>query len=1379
MKRDESAHTHLLANGKENPALEVSMSRAFCSRSSRPHSFGLLGAALFLGRAPVNYRSKKRHIARGVSVAAIAFLVATLVACAARPVLPPTEPLEIEHASRSARALARDLAAKPNPTAWELAFSGWLAWMHEGDVDLAIERFEKALDIDSQNALAHFGLAEVASARLDEQTAARHLLSLLSDTPGDPLAEVALGSLRWILDSDTDVGDQSLVVLRQIEEHEEARPALRVAARELLAHRLEARGDDEAYTSLIAAGAPEEWTVFGPFSRFSALEPEAGEEIFATGVLEESYEGPLGEIAPWNEPTLEGSLGLLRAKETGDVYFAAVDLLVPEDGVYLFSWATRSQARMVLSGVELLSTDPISGRPPTQGIVKAQVAAGSHRLIVRLLSGVGGGAMSLNVFDSAGRPVDVLFTPAFGSPSSAWRHEEERKANRGRGWFRRSRQRASDAAVIPRPPSSLTDELQEVFAEDPSGALAAYLGALHIWSFDREGAKPLAESSAVVAPAFAPAHYLVALHSFADPSLPQDLRMGRANSAARTAAELDPLHGPSRLLAASIAVDQSRFEEAGDLLDEVAGMAPLSVDLLVDRAKLYAARGQPVLARKTLETGLASRPHHCGLLHWAYHSRRNDLDLGGADRAASLLQGCGLGSRNVWAEHLFERGEFDAAVEAHAEWTAARPGRFGERLRLADLLVASGRLDEAREELSSMRELWPRTAGLLLRLADVAARKGDDETAMNLRREYLALEPSALHVRRALAFQEGEELLDWAALDLDAAIESYQAMEGEQRWGTDAVLVVDHAAAEVFAEDPNRLAVVERVQMVTEVLTKQGLDQHGEVSIPAGAEIVALHTRKEDGRIFEPEITPHKDTITMAGLEAGDFVVIDYIVGSPLRSGALPGWVANTFYVRIFDVPLAEVSYVARAPAFVGLEVESRNVEVDEPVEEDGFLVFRYASQDVAPVLSEHDSPGADELLPWLRVGFGAGPEAYGDAWGDYVASRARVDHEVERFLYRAMADIPASVREDPRALTHALAEVVSRHVLGTTSSTELGQMASHVLVRGRGNRLVATKAVLSAAGIDSRIALVRPFDADPEERRFPAGDLYRYAVLRVDPGDGGPHIWLDQNVRTGPIGTLRPIHAGRPAILLAEPGRSLEIVTTPSVPRSQESRRSVLHLEVDESGDLLARGMDTYTGFWGAMVRLGMEQADDERRRQAVEASLSQSFGPVRLVDLSFEGADEDASPGSPMVVTYEFEILGWGTVGDGVIELPGGAFFPALISRRLVRLSERRLPMLLQSEPIRELEVTLALPEGYRLAEEPRQVNLRTSMGLFVRTLEREGAEVMISERLELELTRVSASEYPSFVAFAAAVDRAQAKGLVLEKARRPEETLVEDDS
>ena len=451
------------------------------------------------------------------------------------------------------------------------------------------------------------------------------------------------------------------------------------------------------------------------------------------------------------------------------------------------------------------------------------------------------------------------------------------------------------------------------------------------------------------------------------------------------------------------------------------------------------------------------------------------------------------------------------------------------------MLEALGRHDEAARLLEAQRPVWPHNALLPERLADVKERAGAREEALALREAALLLDGGNLTLRRNVErARTGRELLAEEALDAREVLRAYEAAPGEQSTAT--ALVLDAAAVRVYPDGSQ----VSRIHTVQKVLGQSGVSEAGEVTIPAGAQVLALRTLKADGRVLEPEDIEGKETVSLPGVEVGDSVDVEYLLPEGARNPSLPGFTAASFYFQLVGQPNHRSTYVVKSPASVGLEVEARHLET-APVKREGeLLVFRHEERRVPPRLREPNAPpAASEYLPFVAVGAGThGQEALVRRYADAFLERGALTAEVERFAREAAGELKGL--EAVRAV-HA---AVSRKLTG--SDAGLGLSAAASLAQDRGSRLWATKAALQALGIESRLVAVRTFGSDPVPSRFPSpGDL-GYVGLRVDLPGQAP-VWVDTAVRFSPFGQLPEQASGMQAWILPEPGKPLESLTTPA----------------------------------------------------------------------------------------------------------------------------------------------------------------------------------------------------------------------------------------
>jgi cellulose synthase operon protein C len=258
-----------------------------------------------------------------------------------------------------------------------------------------------------------------------------------------------------------------------------------------------------------------------------------------------------------------------------------------------------------------------------------------------------------------------------------------------------------------------------------------------------------------------------------------------------------------------------------------------------------------------------------------------------------------------------------------------------------------------------------------------------------------------------------------------------------------------------------------------------------------------------------------------------------------------------------------------------------------------------------------------------------------------------------------------------------------------------------------------------------------------------------------------GP-VWLDTTTRYAPFGELPESALGeRDAYLLPEPGQPLEKVKTPPM-KQPPGKLSKLALELDASGQLLGKGEEVYTGFDAARLAESFEAISGDRRRQALQGAVGRYFGGAELTDLKLEHA---AEVGAPLTVRYEFKAPRFARMDGDKLVLPP-ITMPAMLGRQYVQLSTRTTPLFIEDTEATRTQVTLTMPQGYRLADPQAELKVESPFGRLHRTEKQEGRALTIDETLRVERMRLPVKQYEDFAHFAGEVDLIQSRDLVLVK-------------
>jgi hypothetical protein len=595
----------------------------------------------------------------------------------------------------------------------------------------------------------------------------------------------------------------------------------------------------------------------------------------------------------------------------------------------------------------------------------------------------------------------------------------------------------------------------------------------------------------------------------------------------------------------------------------------------------------------------------------------------------------------------------------------------------------------------------------------------------------------------------GQELLQAHAIDGRQAIKEYEANPGLQ--DSAAAYVLDAAATQVWPDGSQ----VTRIHSVQKALEQSGVQEIAEVNLPSGAQVLALRTLKADGTVLEPESIEGKDTVSLPGVQVGDYVEVEYLLAEASRGPAQPGFTASDFYFRIANLPDHRATYTVVAPKGTGMKVDAHNMKAPSPVVKGDEEIFTFEMRNVPPFIPEPDSPpSSQEYLPFVVVGAGTtGNDKLVAVYADAFLDRGAINWEVE-----ALAREATEGKSGLEAVKALYAAVMKRF---TGRDSGLSQSAISSMAQDRGSRLWVLKAGLESLGIPTRVVAVRTFAADPAEYLFPEESLLPYVALRAEVPGAGP-VWLDTTTRFAPFGELPEGAMGeRDAYLLPEPGRAMEKVKTPALARTQ-GKQVKLALEVDEKGQLIGKGEEVYSGFQAAQLGEAFESISGDRRRQAMQSAVGRYFGGAVLTDLKVEYVEQ---VGAPFTVRYEFKAPNFARADGNKLVLPPISM-PANLGRQYVQLSTRTTPLYIDGTEENRTLVTLTMPQGFRLADPQAKLESESPFGRLQRTEKQEGRTLTVDETLRVERARIPVKKYEDFAHFAGQVDLIQSRDLLLTK-------------
>jgi len=1233
------------------------------------------------------------------------------------------------HRSASATDVLESAAERAQSGSGEartLALAGFHAYLVKGDAEAARARFDAAIAKDPGDPYALIGQHLLARRLAATDRALTAALELVQRAPTHPLAVPAA---RYILDQVGTSPELDAVILKGSRKALEA-GAVGEAAQLLRGCQLGAalvQGDREALAAAVKdVGGAHVATLLGPFSPLHSLafdEPTPPEK---DGSLAGPFTGPYGPLTPRTLEAPDSRHRLEGEPAESDIYLLAFDAEVPEEGAYVARAVSSSSFKVLMDGALLFERRSFAQGESTVTGRALRLSAGKHRFLVKLTKEGGSGTIAFTLPRVDGRPSNVLYTAATG-PAPSWE--------------------GKTPTFVEAPFYPTAAELAAVLEGEVGGLLATFLAAVDSAGRDPDGTRRLLANLPPETHT-APLLMLSATLATQDRSVPTKVARGRATRDLEAALAKDPKDVSALLLRAELALGDSQAAAAQDVLKSALELAgPESFPLQMLRARAAIALEVDAEAEEALSAALKAQPRLCDALSLRYSLARRRDAAALMDQLVSDFTGC-PGARTRAAEHARQRGDTATAAKLYEELLVRDPGSVSTGLTLANLYMSLRRYDEASATLKELLRLWPRSAFLYKRLADVREYAGVPAEALALREQALALDGSDLALQRAVArAKTGKELLQDYAIDGKEAIAAYEKSRGEENAA--ATYVLDAAAVQAFPDG----SVVNRIHVVQKALEQNGIEDIAEVTIPAGAQVLALRTIKADGTVLEPENIEGKDNISLPGVNVGDYVEVEYLLAESGRGPVQQGFVASPFYFQIANMPNNWTTYTVVAPKGTGMRVDAHGMKVPPPQTKGNVELFSFEARRVPPYIPEPESPwSSNEYLPFVIVGSGmTGQDRLASVWGDTFIERYKRNADIEEFA-RKTAEGKTGL-EAVKALHAAIMKRIPGRDVGVVQS------AISTLAQDRGSRLMLLKASLETLGITARLATVRTFSSDPAPYLFPNDQLLlSYTGLRVElPGE--EPFWVDTTVRYAPFGGLPENALGeRDCYLLPEPGRPMEKLKTPPLVE-KVNKQVTLTMELKQDGQLVVQGEEIYSDFVGAQLAEAFDALSAESRKQSLQGAVTRYFGGADLTSVKIDHPEE---VGAPFILRYEFNVPRFARIEDKRMVL-GPITFPAMLGRRYVQLSSRKAPMFIDDSEASNTQVTLTLPEGWRLQDVQPSLKVNNRFGRYVRSEKQEGRVLTIVEGLRLPRTRVMPNEYETFSQFAGDVDLIQTRDLV----------------
>lgn len=757
-------------------------------------------------------------------------------------------------------------------------------------------------------------------------------------------------------------------------------------------------------------------------------------------------------------------------------------------------------------------------------------------------------------------------------------------------------------------------------------------------------------------------------------------------------------------------------------------------------------------------------------------SRRADRLLQGVERARAVL---GLrfddtNTRRGLAGMLADLGRVDDAVNEYRKVLTLDPFDQGSMLRLAELLSANNRLDEARAVFELAKRAAPDEPEVYEREGRALLHQNLRDAALASFQQALVLRPQNPALKEMLRTLRGE---DGSTSTPEAYALSSLLQEKLPNSTEDAVTLAEVTHVRV---QPSGLSSRFQ-QLVVKVQTQRGVEAYRAMPItwsPDRQEVRVLKARitKPDGSVVdsfgdeerninEPWTGMYYDArarvLSFPTLSAGDVLEVqwrtdDTAIDNLLSDywgdvDALQGLTTKRHYRYVVEMPKSR-------PLSWNKETLPKWVTASSTTDGDR-STYRFEATDVARVVPEPNMAGWAEISSPLHLSTYQNWEQVGRYYWGLVRDQLVPNEELKRAVDTALKGIDRKDTDKVVAALYGFVVTNTRYV-----ALEFGihgykpYRVDRVLARRFGDckdKASLIHAMLKVAGVDSRLVLLRMRHLGTLAPEVASLAAFNHAIVYVPKLD----LFLDGTAEFH--GSRELPSADRIAnVLIVEPDAPSRFLTTPEA--KPEDNVTSLKVAVTLKPDGTATLKGNVTGSGQAAPEMRRQYETPGTRMAVFEQQWSSSYPGLRASEVT---VSDVKNLEAPVTLSFAMSTPRYAEVGPGLLRFyPFGA--GRAFTQALAPLSERKSDVVFPGVWLNELEVKYALPPNWDITEAPREVVEASPFGEVRITTEKTADGFVVKGKVTMAAARIDAKDYPAFRAWLMKVDQAFGHKLVAQQ-------------
>ncbi len=1277
---------------------------------------------------------------RGLCAIVVLAVLATLILGGRRArALAGPQALATTQAAEGDQAIARyrRLLAE-RPAADNHAALAWVLSRYKSANDDALRHATQALKLDPNQYKAHEIAAIILEMQRRDGDVLDHLLAMMDqDRPETQYYISRIGKLNVTVTQRR----KAIAALKRFVAGP-GRPIHRATARWALARLLLADGKaEEARAAYDRLGFIKTWRVIGPFDNeanagFGLVQgPE--KEIDLT----KRYQGR-GVRVSWRKLehfTLAGLCDLLAVMYPNDqvLGYAVTFVQAPARTEAVVRLGAEQSVKVWLNDRLIVQDDQNKGFALDQHVAPVILEAGWNKILVKVCRRGGSWRFALRLTDPAGNLLKSLTSS-----------DEV--------------QRTPDASKSPAPGFEYAEGMLEHFnrqvAENRQNESAVYyLSQAQSAAHRRTLATQTCEWLVSLNRHCSEYRMRVALAYWADE------KPDKAFEQLKAARELEPKNLLALSLLGRFYRSRDALEQAREILDDAAAVAPDSMTAHLGLQKVYQARGWT---------------HQAYAKAKMLHGRYPDLASLTANYAA-FCDGYGYRdqARTLWAQAATQNAADPKAHQAlirlstredRVEDALARckayqqlvPMSHAIRMQRVGLLLRRERYDDAIALCKEALAICPSHAGFHAKLGEIHERAGRMAEAMTAWRAALRYKPDDRRLRDYLEFLQPEQenpVFAKFGVGPDEAARIVKETPADEATYPKAVAVIllDHRVTELFEDG----STTSQEHGICKILNERGRRKYTKVPLRGqNRKVLRAAVIKPDGTEVEATRVSG-EAIHFAQLQPGsilEYKVIYY------RSGT--SWLSRHYtdlaaFQSTDPVVRRQWILVATKARSVRHVVRGDHVKLT-PGEFEGKRVYAFRADNVPMLETEVARPPQADILEQIRVStIEDWDEIARWEWAlikDQFASDTAIREKV-----KALTGDCKTRADRMRAIYNFVAQKIQYKVMHRAGIFGIKpDKAANVLANEWGEckgKAVLLIAMLREAGIKACYATVRTRSAGRLLEELPSNQCNHAIVYVPEPDNFDRGLWLDATAEYNGMDALPWGDRGVSA-LVWKPNGQMVFKTVPQVSPKDNTVNFVLEATLSKDGSAQARVNWQASGQFAAGFRQQFRRVG--RRQQQLEAVVTSLQPGGRLSDMAFSDlTDRDG----PAEIRFDFKASQYAE--------PAGPHL-VLSSKRKFNLTQRYTP---RTE--RHYDVWLSMPstieysEVYRfkptwkVKSAPPSARVTTPWMDYEIRYEAEPGRLRVDKRLVIKATDVPRAEYGRLRQFCIDADEHEQKTIMLE--------------